>query len=151
MLNFNSYIKNKPIKIVSIIGRYYAMDRDKRWERTSLAYNALINGEGQKSKDIIQAIDKSYEQNITDEFILPIINTDSKGNVVGRIEPEDTLVCFNFRSDRCRQIVSALTQLEIPQYAISSLDINLYTMTQYDDTFKDIKVLYPKENIKNTI
>ena len=145
------YINNKNITIASVIGRYYSMDRDKRWERTSLAYNMLAHGEGKKTNNILESIQDSYNQGKTDEFILPIINTDSNNNPITTIQSGDTVICFNFRSDRCRQLIAALTQIEIPQYNIKSLDIHLYTMTKYDDSFDNIKVFYPKKDINNTI
>ena len=146
-----SYTKDKSISIASIIGRYYAMDRDKRWDRTALAYNLLVNGEGKKTTNIIEAIEDSYKNNITDEFITPIVNVDENNKPITKIQSEDIVICFNFRSDRCRQIVTALTQVDIPQYQINSLDIDLYTMTNYDDLFKEIEVLYPKKHITNTL
>jgi 2,3-bisphosphoglycerate-independent phosphoglycerate mutase len=151
LANFLEYIQNKPISVASVIGRYYAMDRDKRWERTTLAYNMLVHGEGKKTDNLITAIEDSYKKNVTDEFILPVVKLDKSGKPIATIKSKDTVICFNFRSDRCRQIVTALTQVDIPQYEINSLDIDLYTMTSYDETFKEIKILYPKENIKNTI
>jgi len=148
---FLDYTKNKNISIASIIGRYYAMDRDKRWERIALAYNMLINGIGEKTENLIESIEESYNKKITDEFILPIVSVNNQGEPIATIKPKDIVVCFNFRSDRCRQIVAALTQIDIPQYQIKSLNVDLYTMTNYDDTFNDIKIIYPKEHIKNTI
>jgi 2,3-bisphosphoglycerate-independent phosphoglycerate mutase len=145
------YIKNKNITIASVIGRYYSMDRDKRWERTSLAYNMLVHGEGIKTQNIIESIQDSYNQDKTDEFILPIVNVDNNNKPITTIQSGDTVICFNFRSDRCRQLVAALTQIDIPQYNIKSLDIDLYTMTKYDDSFDEIKVFYPKKHIANTI
>jgi 2,3-bisphosphoglycerate-independent phosphoglycerate mutase len=127
------------------------MDRDKRWERIALAYNMLVQGIGKKSRNLIESIEDSYKDKISDEFILPIVHTNKEGEPIATIKSKDIVICFNFRSDRCRQIVAALTQINIPQYQIKSLDIELYTMTNYDDTFKDINILYPKEHIKNTI
>ena len=149
--NFLDYIKDKDISIATVMGRYYAMDRDKRWERTSIAYNALIHADGKKTSNLITSIEDSYNSNITDEFIQPLINTDHTEKPVATITDGDVVICFNFRSDRCRQLVSALTQVDIPQYQMNSLDIDLYTMTNYDDTFMGINVLYPKKHIKNTI
>jgi len=149
--DFLKYSKNKNISIVSIIGRYYAMDRDKRWKRTSLAYHSLVNGTGKKTKNLLKSIEDFYKQDITDEFIPPLIKIEEDDQVVGRIQSDDIVICFNFRSDRCRQLVATLTQLDIPQYQTNSIDIDLYTMTNYDDTFKGIEVLYPKKNIKNTL
>jgi 2,3-bisphosphoglycerate-independent phosphoglycerate mutase len=149
--DFLDYTKNKNISIASIIGRYYAMDRDKRWERIGLAYNMLVNGIGTKTNNLLESIEESYTRKITDEFILPIVNVNKEEKPIATIGSEDIVICFNFRSDRCRQIVAALTQIDIPQYQIKSLDIELYTMTNYDETFNDIKIIYPKKNIKNTI
>ena len=151
MLDLIAYIKDKNISIASVIGRYYAMDRDKRWDRTALAYNLLVNGEGKQTTNIIESIEDSYNNSITDEFITPIVNIDQENQPIAKIQSEDIVICFNFRSDRCRQIVTALTQVDIPQYQINSLDIDLFTMTNYDDLFKEIDVLYPKKNITNTL
>ncbi len=149
--DFLKYIEGKEITIASIIGRYYAMDRDKRWERTTLTYNMLVNGQGKKSQNLITSIEESYNKEISDEFILPTLMVNNDQQPVGQISDQDVVICFNFRSDRCRQLVSILTQLDIPQYQTNSLNIDLYTMTNYDETFKEIKILYPKKNIKNTI
>jgi len=149
--NLLNYAKDKNITIATIMGRYYAMDRDKRWERTTLAYNLLTRGEGIQTSDLLSSIQQSYDNNISDEFILPIVNTDSNNNPIAKIKDGDTVICFNFRSDRCRQIVTALTQVDIPQYHTNSIDIELYTMTNYDDTFEHINILYPKEHVKNTL
>jgi len=149
--DFIDYAKDKQISIATIIGRYYSMDRDKRWDRTTLAYNMLVHGQGNKTMNPIKAIEDSYSNNISDEFILPIVIVDKDDNPITKLQSEDILICFNFRSDRCRQIVTALTQVDIPQYQTNSLDIDIYTMTNYDETFEDVSVLYPKKNIKNTI
>ena len=149
--DFLEYAKDKNISIATVIGRYYAMDRDKRWDRTSIAYNMLTRGQGNKTTNLIETIEASYIKDITDEFITPIVSVDKDNEPIAKIQSEDVVICFNFRSDRCRQIVTALTQVDIPQYLIKSLDIDLYTMTNYDDLFKGIGVLYPKTHIKNTI
>jgi 2,3-bisphosphoglycerate-independent phosphoglycerate mutase len=149
--DFLDYAKDKQISIATIIGRYYSMDRDKRWDRTTLAYNMLVHGQGNKTMNPIKAIEDSYSNNISDEFILPIVVVDKDDKPITKLQSEDILICFNFRSDRCRQIVTALTQVDIPQYQTNSLDIDIYTMTNYDETFEDVSVLYPKKNIKNTI
>ena len=148
---FLEFIKNKNISIVSVVGRYYSMDRDKRWERTATAYHMLVNGIGTKTTNLIQSIEKSYTDKVSDEFILPLIKVDSNNQPIATIKEHDVVICFNFRSDRCRQIVNALTQIDIPQYRINSLNIDLYTMTNYDQTLKEIKVLYEKQNLKNTL
>ena len=145
------FIKNKKIQIATTIGRYYAMDRDNRWDRTHIAYNAIVHGNGTKTKDIINSIKKSYQRKITDEFIEPIIKVDKNNHPIGKIENGDIVICFNFRSDRCRQIVSSLTQKNFPNKQMKKLDIELYTMTNYDKNFKNIKAIFPNENIKNTL
>tara|TARA_B100001142_G_scaffold330368_1_gene398644 strand:- start:6520 stop:8037 length:1518 start_codon:yes stop_codon:yes gene_type:complete len=149
--DFLEYAKNKNVSIASLVGRYYAMDRDKRWERTASAYKMLTHGQGHKTNSIISSIETSYNNMITDEFIQPIIGVDENNKPIAQLKNNDIAICFNFRSDRCRQLVAALTQVNIPQYNIESLDIDLYTMTCYDETFTDINILYPKVNISNTI
>ena len=149
--DFIEYAKDKNISIATIIGRYYAMDRDKRWERTTLTYNMLVHGEGNRTMDPIKAIEDSYSKNISDEFILPIVLLNEKKEPLANINSEDIVICFNFRSDRCRQLITVLSQVDIPQYQTNSLDIDLYTMTNYDEAFEDVQVLYPKKNIKNSI
>jgi len=146
-----SFIENKKISLSTVTGRYYAMDRDKRWERTSLAYHVMVNNEGIKTNNILKSIDSSYEKKITDEFLHPHVCTDANNNPISNIKDDDIVICFNFRSDRCRQIIGALSQFDIPQYQIKSLNINLYTMTCYDDTYKNINVLFKKEHLKNTL
>ena len=146
-----SFIENKKISLSTVTGRYYAMDRDKRWERTSLAYHVMVNNVGIKTNNILKSIDSSYEKKITDEFLHPHVCTDAKNNPISNIKDDDVVICFNFRSDRCRQIIGALSQFDIPQYQIKSLNINLYTMTCYDDTYKNINVLFKKEHLKNTL
>lgn len=138
-------------RIASVIGRYYAMDRDKRWERVKLAYDLLVKGEGQKSQNVIQSIEKSYEDNVTDEFIKPIVATDTKGNPIATIKANDVVICFNFRTDRCREITQVLTQQDMPELAMSTLPLYYVTMTNYDSTFKNVHVLYDKDNLINTI
>lgn len=138
-------------KIASVTGRYYAMDRDKRWPRVKLAYDAMVKGEGKKTTHIIKAIEESYAENVTDEFILPIVQTDNNGKPLGMINEDDVVVCFNFRTDRGRQITEALTQCDFAEDGMQKLALNYITMTNYDDTFKGVKVMYDKDNLKNTL
>tara|TARA_B100001250_G_scaffold71782_1_gene58125 strand:+ start:27735 stop:29252 length:1518 start_codon:yes stop_codon:yes gene_type:complete len=138
-------------KIISVCGRYYAMDRDKRWERIKYCYDLMVRGEGEKSCDLAESIQKSYDNGITDEFIKPIIKTDENGKPVSIIKAHDAVICFNFRTDRCRQITSVLTQFDMPDLAMSTLVLHYTTMTNYDDMFKNIHVIYDKKNIKNTL
>ncbi len=138
-------------RIASICGRYYAMDRDKRWERIKIAYDLLTQGKGEKSQDLIKSIQKSYKNNISDEFIKPIIKVDNKDNPITKIEDGDAVFCFNFRTDRCREITTVLTQKDMLQYNMKKLNLYYTTMTNYDDTFKNINVVFEKKNLKRTL
>ena len=151
VVDLESYIKNSTIKLASIIGRYYAMDRDNRWERIKVAYDALTSGIGKKNNSIIDAIKKSYEKNITDEFIKPIIKVDSNSNPITTISEEDIVIFFNFRSDRGRELTKALTQTDFPEFNMKKLNINYVTMTNYDDSFSNINVIFDKSNIQDTL
>lgn len=138
-------------QIASVTGRYYAMDRDKRWERVKLAYDAMVSGIGEKSTDISASIQASYDNDVTDEFIKPIVQTDASGNPLGTIKEGDVVICFNFRTDRGRQITEALTQKDFPEVGMKKLSLNYYTMTNYDDTFQGVSVMYDKDNLENTL
>ncbi|MDG2343899.1 MAG: 2,3-bisphosphoglycerate-independent phosphoglycerate mutase [Flavobacteriales bacterium] len=140
-------INKTSIRIASVIGRYYAMDRDQRWERIKKAYDLLLFGKGEEVENGVEAMNHSYANNITDEFVEPY---NIKG-VDGRIAENDVVLCFNFRTDRCRQITSALTQQEYLNYEMRPLKLHYLTMTNYDKAFKNIHVVYDKENLKNTI
>ena len=135
-------------KIASITGRYYAMDRDKRWERIKLAYDALVNGTGYKTDDMLAAVKKSYADGVTDEFIKPIINQ-TIPNV--KIQNEDVVICFNFRTDRCREITEVLTQTDMPEFDMKKLDLHYTTMTQYNHKFKNVHVVFENDDLKNTL
>ena len=137
-------------KIASITGRYYAMDRDKRWERVKLAYDAMVHAKGVYSTDALQAIENSYAANTTDEFIEPIV-MGSEGNPITTIKEGDVVICFNFRTDRGREITMALNQNDFPDYNMKALDLHYVTLTMYDETFKKVHVAYHKENVNNTI
>jgi len=149
--NLVDHLKTSTGKIASIIGRYYAMDRDKRWERVKLAYDLLVKGEGKKTTDVIKAIEESYHENATDEFIKPIVTTDEKGNPIGVIKEKDVVICFNFRTDRCREITQVLTQQNMPEQGMSILPLYYVTMTNYDNSFKNVHILYNKDNLVNTL
>lgn len=138
-------------RISSLCGRYYAMDRDKRWDRIKKTYDLIVKGVGKKTTNIIDSIQESYDNGITDEFIKPIICTDNHGEPISKIKDGDSVICFNFRTDRCRQITKVLTQKEMPEFEMSTLDLDYTTMTNYDDSFRNINVIYNKENIKNTL
>ncbi len=138
-------------QIASVIGRYYAMDRDKRWERVKLAYDLLVKGEGKKTRNILKAIEESYADNVTDEFINPIVNTDASGNPIGVIKENDVVICFNFRTDRCREITQVLTQKNMPEQEMKTLPLYYVTMTNYDETFKNVHIVYDKDNLVMTL
>ncbi len=135
-------------KIASITGRYYAMDRDKRWERIKLAYDALVNGTGYNTDDMLAAVKKSYDDGVTDEFIKPIINQ-TIPNV--KIKNEDVVICFNFRTDRCREITEVLTQTDMPEFDMKKLNLHYTTMTQYNHKFKNVHVVFENDDLKNTL
>jgi 2,3-bisphosphoglycerate-independent phosphoglycerate mutase len=138
-------------KIASVSGRYYAMDRDKRWERVKLAYDALVNGEGEKATDAINAVEQSYSKNVTDEFLLPTIIVDESQQPLATIKNGDAVICFNFRTDRCREITQALSQADFPDYDLHKLDLFYTTMTEYDQTYSNIHVMFENDNLNNTL
>ena len=138
-------------KIASVCGRYYAMDRDKRWERIKLSYDLMINAKGEKSQNLQASIQNSYNNGVTDEFIKPLIAVDEKNQPIAQIKENDAVICFNFRTDRCRQITTVLTQTSFPEFEMDTLNLHYTTLTNYDKTFKNIEVIYDKENIKNTL
>ena len=138
-------------KLASVTGRYYAMDRDNRWERVALAYNAIVRAEGEKSTDAVQSILKSYENNITDEFIQPIVMTDEKGKAIATLQKDDAVIFFNFRTDRGRELTEVLTQKAKPKQNLEPMPLYFTTLTNYDETFEKINVIYDDENINNTL
>jgi 2,3-bisphosphoglycerate-independent phosphoglycerate mutase len=137
-------------KIATVSGRYYAMDRDKRWERVKLAYDVLVNGTGPKATNAITAIEESYANNITDEFIKPIVITEN-GKPVAEIKNDDVVICFNFRTDRCREITEVLTQKDFPEQDMKKLSLHYTTMTKYDESFKNVHVIFENDDLKNTL
>lgn len=138
-------------RIASVIGRYYAMDRDKRWERVKKAYDLLVRGEGAPYLSAERAIEASYAEDITDEFIEPRVMTDIKGKPIATINEGDVAICFNFRTDRCREITMALTQQDFPEHDMKKLDLDYYTMTRYDSTFEKVHVVYEKDDLAMTL
>jgi len=137
--------------IGSIIGRYYAMDRDKRWERVFEAYNLLVNGVGTPSTDMVGSIQSSYDAGVTDEFIKPIVHTDVAGKPLAKIEEGDVVIFFNYRNDRAKELTIVLTQKDMPEAGMKTLPLHYYTMTPYDETFKGLTILYDKDNVQNTL
>ena len=138
-------------KIASVCGRYFAMDRDKRWERVKLAYDVLTKGIGESSQNLIESIQNSYDNGITDEFIKPLVSVDENGKSVATIKEDDAVICFNFRTDRCREITNVLTQTNMPDFEMNTLNLHYTTMTNYDASYKKVNVIYNKNNIKNTL
>jgi 2,3-bisphosphoglycerate-independent phosphoglycerate mutase len=150
MANLEAHMAKTTGTVASVVGRYFAMDRDNRWERVKLAYDAMINGTGEVTENIQESIKKSYAAGVTDEFIQPIIQT-KKGKPVGNIEEGDVVLCFNFRTDRGREITQALTQKDFPEQNMKALNLYYVTMTSYDDSFKGVHVMFDKDNLKNTL
>lgn len=147
LTDLQKHLDNTTGKIASITGRYYAMDRDKRWERVKLAYDALVNGIGEQSNSIFYSLETSYQNNVTDEFIKPIINTNS----YQPIKNDDAVICFNFRTDRCREITDVLTQHDFVEFGMHKLNLHYTTLTQYDQTFKNVHVVFENDDLKNTL
>lgn len=145
------HLQNSNGTIATLAGRYYTMDRDKRWERIKIGYDALVNGVGKPTQSIQEAIKESYAEGITDEFIKPIVKVDENGNPVGKIGPDDVVLCFNFRTDRLREITIALTQKDFPEHEMKILPLYYLTLTRYDDTFQNVRVVYDKEHVSNTL
>ncbi len=138
-------------KIGSIIGRYYAMDRDKRWERVKIAYDLLVDGVGEKATDMTAAMEASYANEVTDEFVKPIVRVDAEGRPVGRIAANDVVIFFNYRNDRAKELTIALTQKDMPEAGMHTLPLYYCCMTPYDATFEGLHILFDKENVPNTI
>jgi len=151
MKNLLDHMKVSNGRVASFIGRYYAMDRDKRWERVKIAYDLIVGGEGKKTHDILDAIQLSYDEGVTDEFMNPIAVVDEKGEAIGKLQPGDVVVFFNFRNDRAKELTIALTQKDLPESGMHTMPLHYCTMTPYDATFKGLHVIYPKENVDHTI
>lgn len=146
-----NHIKNTPVKIASLIGRYYTMDRDKRWERIKVGYDLLVHAKGNPSNNLLESIQNSYDEGVTDEFIKPIVMVDAQGIRLGKVEEGDVVLCFNFRTDRLREITQVLTQEDMPQHGMTRVPLHYVTMTPYDETFRNVKVVYPKDNVTQTL
>ena len=138
-------------KLATVVGRYYAMDRDKRWERVKLAYDAMVNGVGEQTHDILSSITKAYENGITDEFLKPMICLKESNLPVAKIENDDVVFCFNFRTDRGREITEVLSQHDLPDYGMHHLNLYYVTMTNYDKNFKNVKVVFDEEVLHQTM
>jgi 2,3-bisphosphoglycerate-independent phosphoglycerate mutase len=151
MRNLMDHLKKSNGRVASFVGRYYAMDRDKRWERIKEAYDLIVNGIGAKTTNITDAMKKSYDNDITDEFMKPIVVVNDRGEAVGKVKEGDVIVFFNFRNDRAKELTIALTQKDLPEFGMRTIPLYYCTMTPYDATFKGLHVIYPKENADNTI
>jgi 2,3-bisphosphoglycerate-independent phosphoglycerate mutase len=149
--DIQSHLDKTTGKIATVIGRYYAMDRDNRWERVKLAYDLLVKGVGEKSTNALASVKASYAADVTDEFIKPIVVTDAQGKPLGLIEEGDVVICFNFRTDRGREITIALTQKDFPEQDMKKLSLYYVTMTNYDNTFSNVHVIFDKDNLNNTL
>ncbi|HEV7230213.1 MAG TPA: 2,3-bisphosphoglycerate-independent phosphoglycerate mutase, partial [Bacteroidia bacterium] len=145
------HIKPLSARIASIVGRYYAMDRDKRWERIKLAYDLMVHGKGAQSDSALKALENSYVAGITDEFIKPVVITGSDNQPLTTIQQGDVVICFNFRTDRCREITQVLTQQDMPDQGMHTLSLHYVTLTNYDENFRNIHVMYNKDNLAMTL
>jgi 2,3-bisphosphoglycerate-independent phosphoglycerate mutase len=146
-----NYLDGKETKLASICGRYFAMDRDKRWERIKKAYDLLLNNTGLFSNNPVDALKKSYENGVTDEFLEPIVITDDKNTPITKIEEGDLVVFFNFRTDRGRQLTEVLTQFDLDEFKMKKLDLDFITMTSYNDDYKNISTIYKNQNLRDTL
>lgn len=151
MKNLANHLVSSAGKIASVCGRYYTMDRDKRWERVKQGYDLLVSGIGNKETDAVEAIENSYANGITDEFVKPTVICDAEGNPTATIQEGDVVFCFNFRTDRLREITIALTQKDMPEHGMKTMQLHYLTMTRYDDTFQGVNIVYDKENVKMTM
>ncbi|NYJ28437.1 2,3-bisphosphoglycerate-independent phosphoglycerate mutase [Allomuricauda sp. ARW1Y1] len=151
LVDLDQFCADKKTQLASVIGRYYAMDRDKRWERVKMAYDVVVNAEGEKTQNIGGAMQKSYDEGVTDEFIKPLVITDSNNEPLAKIKDGDVIIFFNFRTDRGRELTQALSQMDFHEQNMHKLDLYYVTMTNYDESFKGIKIIFNKENIKDTL
>jgi 2,3-bisphosphoglycerate-independent phosphoglycerate mutase len=149
--NLENYLKNTTAKIATVIGRYYAMDRDKRWERVKLAYDLVVNGTGTHSANLVESIAESYANDVTDEFIQPLVAVDSNNSPIATIQPDDVVIFFNFRTDRGRELTEALSQKDFHEFNMHKMNLYYVTMTNYDDTYENVQVIYDKDNITETL
>ncbi|MFN8807510.1 MAG: 2,3-bisphosphoglycerate-independent phosphoglycerate mutase [Bacteroidota bacterium] len=150
LTDLQKHMQHSTGQLASIVGRYYAMDRDKRWERVKLAYDLLVKGVGENSTNLLASIQKSYDAGVTDEFIKPIAAT-TNGKALSVIQEGDVVLCFNFRTDRGREITQVLTQQDFPDHGMKKLNLHYVTLTNSDDTFKNVNVIFDKDNLTNTL
>lgn len=150
MTNLVNHLKTSNGRIASLIGRYYGMDRDKRWERVREAYDLYIHAKGTEATDVLDAIQKSYAADVTDEFIKPVVITEN-GKPMATIQENDVVICFNYRTDRLRETTVVLTQKDMPEFGMKTLPLQYYTMTRYDDSFKGVNIIFDKDNVNLTL
>ncbi|MCK5068561.1 MAG: 2,3-bisphosphoglycerate-independent phosphoglycerate mutase [Bacteroidales bacterium] len=151
MENLENHLAGSNGKVASFIGRYYAMDRDKRWERVKEAYDLLVHGKGRAVTDVVTALQESYDNGVTDEFVKPIVIVDEENQPLGTLREGDVVVFFNFRNDRAKELTIALTQQDMPEFEMHTIPLHYCTMTPYDATFKGMHIIYNKENVSNTM
>ena len=151
LTDLTNHLRKNVGQLASVVGRYYAMDRDKRWERVKLAYDLLVKGIGEKTQDAGKAVEKSYAEGVTDEFIKPIVVVNDKNEPIATIQEGDVVLCFNFRTDRGRQITQVLTQQDFPEQGMRALPLHYLTMTIYDDTYQNVRPIFEKDNLNNTL
>ncbi len=144
-------IDNQSIRLASVVGRYFAMDRDKRWERVKVAYDLLVHGKGELTDDLLQTLNERYTACETDEFLKPMAAAGQNGKAMATVQDGDLVICFNFRTDRPREITTVLTQKDMPEFDMKKLDLHYITMTRYDETYQNVEVLFDTENLKNTL
>ena len=149
--DLESHLEKSKVKLASITGRYYAMDRDNRWDRIKLAYDAIVNSKGDISNNAIESIKSSYQKGVTDEFLKPIIMVDNDQTPIAKIKDGDVVLFFNFRTDRGRELTQVLSQSDHKDFNMHKLNLHFITMTNYDDNFKDINIIFNKDNLSNTL
>ena len=146
-----NHLKGSAGELATVIGRYYAMDRDKRWERVKDSYELMVNGVGTPTTDFVAAVQQSYTDGVTDEFIKPLVKVDAAGNPIAKISEGDVVIFFNFRNDRAKELTIVLTQQDMPEFGMKTVPLHYYTMTPYDSKFRGLTILFDKDNVQNTL
>ena len=149
--SLEEHVAGSKCEVASIIGRYYAMDRDKRWERVKIAYDLLVDGVGEAATDMVEAMQRSYDMEVTDEFVKPVVRVNESGEVIGRIKPQDVVIFFNYRNDRAKELTIVLTQQDMPEAGMHTMPLYYCCMPPYDANFKGLHILFDKDNVENTI
>ncbi len=151
LTELQEHLNHSTGKIASLVGRYYTMDRDKRWERVKAGYDLMVHGIGKKSDNVLHAIQESYDDEITDEFVKPVIITGKDGKPLATIQQDDVVICFNFRTDRLREITTVLTQKDMSEAGMKTIPLYYLTMTRYDESFRNIRIIFANEDLKNSL